>query len=261
MMDFKNIITKTVSNKAYIEINRPKNLNSLNRETLLEIEEAVDIVSEDNSIRVLIITGKGDKAFIAGADISEMKDMKTLEAKKFAILGQRVFNKIEKCNKPVIAAVNGHALGGGCELALACDIRIASKNAQFGQPEVGLGIIPGFGGTQRLSRIIGDGLAREYIYTGCYINSKKAEEIGLVNHLTEIEELDAKTEEIADEIINNSPSAVRKAKEVINFRLNSHQEEGLEFEAQRFGQCFSTYDQEEGMKAFLKKEKPQFKGE
>ena len=260
-MEFKNIVTKTVHNKAYIKIDRPEHLNSLNKETLLEIEEAVDIISGEENIRVLIITGKGDKAFVAGADISEMKDMNSAKAKEFADLGQRVFNKIENCSKPVIAAVNGHALGGGCELALACDIRIGSKNAQFGQPEVGLGIIPGFGGTQRLSRIIGDGLAREYIYTGRYINSKKAKEIGLLNHLTELDELDKKTEEIADEIINNSPSAVRKAKEAINYRLNSNQEEGLEFEAQTFGECFNTYDQKEGMTAFLKREKPQFKGE
>jgi enoyl-CoA hydratase len=260
-VEFKNIVTKTVHNKAYIKIDRPEHLNSLNKETLLEIEEAVDIISNEENIRVLIITGKGDKAFVAGADIREMKDMNSAKAKEFADLGQRVFNKIENCSNPVIAAVNGHALGGGCELALACDIRIGSKNAQFGQPEVGLGIIPGFGGTQRLSRIIGDGLAREYIYTGRYINSKKAKEIGLLNHLTELDELDKKTEEIADEIINNSPSAIGKAKEAINYRLNTNQEEGLEFEAQTFGECFNTYDQKEGMKAFLKREKPQFKGE
>ena len=259
-MEFKNIVTKTVDKKAYIKIDRPKHLNSLNKETLLEIEEAVDIISDEENIRVLIITGKGDKAFIAGADISEMKDMNSNKAKEFATLGQQVFKKIENCPKPVIAVVNGHALGGGCELALACDIRIASKNAQFGQPEVGLGIIPGFGGTQRLSRIIGDGLAREYIYTGRYINGKKAKEIGLVNHLTELEELDKKAEEIADEIIDNGPIAVEKAKEAINYRLNSSQDEGLEFEARAFGECFNTYDQKEGMKAFLNREKPQFKG-
>lgn len=259
-MDFNNIVTKTVNNKAHIKIDRPEQLNSLNKKTLLEIEEAVDIISNDENIRVLIITGKGDKAFVAGADISEMKDMNSSKAKEFAVLGQRVFKKIENCHIPVIAAVNGHAIGGGCELALACDIRIASKNAQFGQPEVGLGIIPGFGGTQRLSRIIGDGLAREYIYTGRYIKSKKAKEIGLINHLTELKKLDEKTDEIANEIINKSPVAVEKAKEAINFSLNSYQEEGLEFEAQSFGECFSTYDQKEGMKAFLNREEPQFKG-
>ncbi len=260
-MDFKNIITKTENNKAYIKIDRLEHLNSLNKETLLEIEEAVDMVSQDKDIRVLIITGKGNKAFAAGAEISEMKDMNVSEAKEFAALGQQVFKKIENCQKPVIAAVNGHALGGGCELALACDIRIASENAQFGQPEVGLGIIPGFGGTQRLSRIIGDGLAREYIYTGRYIESKKAKEIGLVNHLTDLDKLDTKTEKIADEINNNSPLAVEKAKEAINYNLKAHQNEGLEFEAQSFGACFDTYDQKEGMKAFLKREIPQFKGE
>ncbi|MCF8001328.1 MAG: enoyl-CoA hydratase/isomerase family protein [Halanaerobiales bacterium] len=260
-MEFKNIVTQTANKKAYIKIDRPKHLNSLNKETLLEIEEAVDIVSDEENIRVLIITGKGDKAFVAGADIREMKEKNFDEAKEFAILGQQVFKKIENCPKPVIAVVNGHALGGGCELALACDIRIASKNAQFGQPEVGLGIIPGFGGTQRLSRIIGDGLAREYIYTGRYVNSRKAKEIGLINHLTELDELDKKAEEIADEIIANSPSAVEKAKEAINYRLNSFQDEGLEFEAHTFGECFNTYDQQEGMSAFLKREEPQFKGE
>ena len=258
-MEFKNIITKTEGQKAVIEINRPEALNSLNKETLLEIEEALDLISKEKPVRVVEITGTGDKAFIAGADIKEMKDMTPVEAEEFANLGQRVFNKIENCRKPVIAAVNGHALGGGCELALACDIRIASKNAQFGQPEVGLGILPGFGGTQRLGRIIGEGLAREYIYTGRYISSERAYEIGLINHLVELDELADKVEEVAQEIINNSPCAISQAKKAINFSANAGKTEGMEYEAQLFGLCFSSHDQKEGMEAFINREKPEFK--
>ncbi|HKL12925.1 MAG TPA: enoyl-CoA hydratase-related protein [Halanaerobiales bacterium] len=257
-MDFKNIITKTEGKKAVIEINRPEALNALNIETLLEIEEAMQLISEDKNIRVVVITGTGDKAFIAGADIKEMKDMEPVQAESFANLGQRVFNKIENCRKPVIAAVNGHALGGGCELALACDIRIASENAQFGQPEVGLGILPGFGGTQRLGRIIGEGLAREYIYTGRYISAKRAQEIGLVNHLVKLDKLDDKVDEIVEEIIHNSPCAISQAKKAINFSANAGKTEGMEYEAQLFGLCFSAYDQKEGMQAFINREKPEF---
>lgn len=257
-MDFKNIILKTENKKAVIEINRPKVLNALNMETLLEIEKAMDLISEDKTIRVIVITGTGDKAFIAGADIKEMKDLEPVQAESFANLGQRVFNKIENCKKPVIAAVNGHALGGGCELALACDIRIASKNAQFGQPEVGLGILPGFGGTQRLGRIIGEGMAREYIFTGRYISAERAKEIGLVNHLVELENLDEKADEIAGEIIKNSPCAISQAKKAINYSANAGKTEGMEYEAQLFGLCFSSPDQKEGMQAFINRDKPKF---
>jgi len=260
-MEFKNIEYKKEDNKAYILVNKPKSLNSLNEETLLELEEAIDLIAKNIKLQVLIIRGKGDKAFVAGADIKEMAGMDPIQAEKFASLGQRVFDKIEKLSMPVIAAVNGHALGGGCELALSCDIRIASENAQFGQPEVGLGIIPGFGGTQRLNKIIGEGLAKEYIYTGKFINSKKAKEINLVNHVVKLEELDNKAEEIANQIMNNSPIAVKMAKEAINFKHDSNQSSGLDYEAKLFGLCFSTYDQQEGMQAFIKREKPHFKGE
>ena len=260
-MEFKNIEYKKEDNKAYIIINKPKSLNSLNGETLLELEQAIDLIAKNKKLQVLIIRGKGDKAFVAGADIKEMAGMDSIQAEEFASLGQRVFDKIEKLSIPVIAAVNGHALGGGCELALACDIRIASENAQFGQPEVGLGIIPGFGGTQRLNKIIGEGLAKEYIYTGKFINSKKAKEINLVNHVVKLEKLDDKAEEIANQIMNNSPFAVKMAKEAINFKHDSNQSSGLDYEAKLFGLCFSTYDQQEGMQAFIKREKPHFKGE
>jgi len=260
-MEFKNIEYKKEDNKAYILVNKPKSLNSLNEETLLELEEAIELIAKNKKLQVLIIRGKGDKAFVAGADIKEMAGMDPIQAEKFASLGQRVFDKIEKLLMPVIAAVNGHALGGGCELALSCDIRIASENAQFGQPEVGLGIIPGFGGTQRLNKIIGEGLAKEYIYTGKFINSKKAKEINLVNHVVKLEKLDDKAEEIANQIMNNSASAVKMAKEAINFKHDSNQSSGLDYEAKLFGLCFSTYDQQEGMQAFIKREKPHFKGE
>ena len=260
-MEFKNIEYKKEDNKAYILVNKPKSLNSLNEETLLELEEAIELIAKNKKLQVVIIRGKGDKAFVAGADIKEMAGMDPIQAEKFASLGQRVFDKIEKLLMPVIAAVNGHALGGGCELALSCDIRIASENAQFGQPEVGLGIIPGFGGTQRLNKIIGEGLAKEYIYTGKFINSKKAKEINLVNHVVKLEKLDDKAEEIANQIMNNSPIAVKMAKEAINFKHDSNQSSGLDYEAKLFGLCFSTYDQQEGMQAFIKREKPHFKGE
>ncbi|MDZ7673241.1 MAG: enoyl-CoA hydratase-related protein [Halanaerobiales bacterium] len=259
-MDFKNIEFKKEDKKAYIVINKPKSLNSLNEETLVELDQILDLIAKDKNLRVVIIRGKGDKAFVAGADIKEMAGMDPIQAEEFASLGQKVFDKIEKLSLPVIAAVNGHALGGGCELALACDIRIASENAQFGQPEVGLGIIPGFGGTQRLNKIIGEGLAKEYIYTGKTIDSKKAKEINLANHVVKLDKLDDKAEEIAYEIMNNSPSAVKMAKRAINFKHDSNQASGLDYEAKLFGLCFSTYDQQEGMQAFIKREKPDFKG-
>ncbi len=261
MMNLDNIEMRKENKICYITINRPKALNSLNKQTLIELEKVIEEVINDQNILVSILTGTGEKAFIAGADIREMKDFTDREAEQFSFMGQKIFNKIENCNKPFIAAVNGHALGGGMELALACDIRIASKDAVFGQPEVSLGIIPGFGGTQRLTSLIGKGLSKEYILTGRYISAQKALEIGLINHLIENEELINKSVDIAKEIISNSPVAVSKAKNAVNFFDQSFLDQGLKKEAELFGSCFDTEDQKIGMEAFLNRQKPIFKGE
>jgi len=260
-MNLDNIKMRKENKICYITINRPKAHNSLNKKTLNELEKVIEKVKNDQNILVAILTGSGEKAFVAGADIREMKDFTDGEAEQFSFMGQKIFDKIENCNKPFIAAVNGHALGGGMELALACDIRIASKDAVFGQPEVGLGIIPGFGGTQRLTSLIGKGLSKEYILTGRYISAQKALEVGLINHLIENEELINKSEDIADEIISNSPVAVSRAKKAINFFDQSFLDHGLKKESEIFGSCFDTEDQEIGMKAFLNRKKPIFKGE
>jgi len=206
-MKLDNLILKKKDNIAVITINRAKFLNSLNRETLKELNESLEEITEDIEIDVLIITGKG-KAFIAGADISEMKDMSVIEAQRFALLGQGIFRKIELMKKPVIAAVNGYALGGGCELAMSCDIRIASKEAKFGQPEVTLGVTPGFAGTQRLPRLIGRTKANELIFTGGIINAQEAERIGLVNKVVSAEELMNESLALAKKIASNGQLAV-----------------------------------------------------
>lgn len=260
-MDFKNIEISIENKIAYLIISRPKALNALNKETILELEEAVKILCEDQKVWVIILRGKGEKAFVAGADIKEMKGLDRKEAKQFSLMGQRVFQKIEDCKKPVIAAINGHALGGGMELALACDLRIASEDAKLGQPEVGLGIIPGFGATQRLSSLIGKGLAKEYIFTGRFISAEKANSIGLINQVTKKDELMDKVKKLAEEIVKNSPSAITRAKKAINYFDQSLLEEGLNKEAEIFASCFLTYDQKEGMESFIKREKAQFKGE
>ena len=242
-----------------LTIQRPKALNALNAETMMEIEAVVDQVANDDSIRVVIITGDGEKAFVAGADIAEMKDKTVEEAAEYGAYGNKIFRQIETLHCPVIAAVNGFALGGGCELSMACDIRIAAENAIFGQPEVGLGITPGFGGTQRLSRLIGSSNAKLLIYTGNIIDANEAYRMGLVNSVVEPDLLISTAEELASNIASKSQMAVKYSKTAINKGIQTDIDTGLEIEKNLFALCFASQDQKEGMTAFLEKRKPNFK--
>jgi len=256
-MDFKNLLIEKNEGICTVKINNPQTLNALNAEVLSELETAFDLIRDDNEVYVVVITGEG-KAFVAGADIAYMRDLDPSGAKKFSEDGSRVFRKIETLNKVVIAAVNGFALGGGCELAMACDMRIASTKAKFGQPEVGLGIIPGFSGTQRLARLIGMGRAKELIFTGSHIDAEEAYRIGLVNKVTEKENLMEETYKIADKIKSNSRVAIKYAKEAINRGTETDIDTGIAYEANVFGLCFASVDQEEGMGAFIEKRHPKF---
>lgn len=257
-MDFKNIILEKEGNIAFIKLNRPKALNALNSETLKELDNAIELIENDAEIYAVVLTGEG-KAFVAGADISEMKGLNSLEGRQFGILGNKVFRRIETLEKPIIAAVNGFALGGGCELSMAADIRIASSKAKFGQPEVGLGITPGFGGTQRLARLVGEGKAKELIFTGDLINAEEALRIGLVNKVVEPEQLAEEATNMAKKIASNAPIAVKLCKDAINKGMQMDMDNALMYEAQVFGLCFSTEDQKEGMGAFIEKRDKAFK--
>ncbi len=240
-------------------ISSPKSLNALNSAILKEIDRYIGSI--DSSTRVLIITGDGPKSFVAGADISEMKNLDDEGALQFARLGAGVFRKIETLQMPVIAAVNGFALGGGCELAMSCDIRIASENALFGQPEVKLGIIPGFSGTYRLSKLAGQGMAKELIFSGRNIKAEEALRIGLVNRVVTPEELMPAVLKLAEMIVANAPLAVGYAKQCINELYDLKSEESIALENDYFSRCFSTSDQKEGMTAFLEKRKASFNNE
>lgn len=257
---YQNVLLEKENNIAVLSINRPKALNALNKETLLEIQNAVDTITNDNSINVLIITGTGDKAFVAGADISYMRDLTAVEGREFGLLGNKIFTMIENLEIPVIAAVNGFALGGGCELSMACDFRIASSKAKFGQPEVGLGITPGFGGTQRLPRLVGPGMAKQLLYTAATINADEALRIGLVNAVVPPDELMNHVRKIAERISANAPLAVKYAKAAVREGIQTDINRGTTIEADLFGLCFSTNDQNEGMSAFLEKRKADFSG-
>ncbi|WP_040212500.1 short-chain-enoyl-CoA hydratase [Clostridium polynesiense] len=252
-MELKNVLLEKEENIAVVTINRPKALNALNSDTLKELEWVIADLEEDDSIYAVILTGAGGKAFVAGADITEMKDLNALQGRKFSILGNRVFRRLELLEKPVIAAIPGFALGGGCELAMACDIRIASEKAKFGQPETGLGITPGFGGTQRLARIVGMGRAKELIYTGSVIKADEAYRIGLVNKVTTVEELMNEAKAMASAIAKQAPIAVKLSKAAINRGMQVDIDTALSYEAEAFGECFSTEDQKEGMTAFVEK--------
>ena len=241
-------------NAAIITINRPDALNALNLDVLSDLEQAVAQAEKDDNVYVLIITGEG-RSFVAGADIAQMKDLTADEGRAFGEFGNKVFSKIESLTKPVIAAVNGFALGGGCELASACDIRIAGEKAKFGQPEVGLGITPGFGGTQRLPRIVGLSKAKELIFTAATIDAQEALRIGLVSQVVPGEELMDTALAMAGKIAQNAQVAVRQSKAAINRGMQCDVETGLAFEAQAFGLCFSTEDQRDAMNAFVNKEK------
>ena len=241
-----------------LTINRPDSLNAMNREVLLEFINELKKIQSDKDIRVLIITGSGEKAFIAGADIKLMQKMNREEALEFANLGQELANLIEKSAKPVIAAVNGYALGGGCEIALSCHLRIASDNAIFAQPEVKIGLLPGWGGTQRLPRIIGRGLANEIILTGRNVTAKEALDIGLVNKVVPQEELMNTCFDIANMILKNSPNAIAESIKLIRLAAGTKLKKGLSKEAKSFSQLFETEETAEGLTAFVEKRPPKF---
>lgn len=241
-----------------LTISAPKSLNALNSNILAEINDFVSNIEKDT--RVLIITGDGEKSFVAGADISEMANLNQAEGEAFGKRGADVFRKIETLPIPVIAAVNGFALGGGCELAMACDIRICSANAKFGQPEVGLGIVPGFSGTYRLAKLVGMGMAKQLIFTGKPIKAEEALRIGLVNAVYEQAELMNEAVKMAESIIVNAPLAVAYAKECINEEYDLCADKAIEYETKLFGKCFASQDQKDGMRAFLNKEKAVFNG-
>jgi enoyl-CoA hydratase len=245
---------------ATLTINRPKALNALNLETLLEIKAAVEVVRDDNDIDVLIVTGAGDKAFVAGADITYMLNINAMQGREFGQIGQSVFSLIEGISKPVIAAINGFTLGGGCELAMACDFRICSEKSLFGQPEVGLGVTPGFGGTQRLPRLVGTGMAKQLLYTGDTINAQEALRIGLVNAVLPAENLMEYVQKLAKRIASRGAIAVRFCKDAVNEGMQTNIDRAMTIEADIFGLCFATEDQKEGMKAFVEKRKAEFKG-
>jgi enoyl-CoA hydratase len=257
-MELKNVILEKEGNLAIVTINRPKALNALNSGTLKDLDAVLDDLENDQNIYCVILTGSGEKAFVAGADISEMKDLTEDEGREFGLLGNGVFRRLEKLDKPVIAAISGFALGGGCELAMACDIRIASEKARFAQPEVGLGITPGFGGTQRLPRLVGEGKAKELIYTCATVKADEALKIGLVNKVVALESLMEEAKNMAKTIISNAPIAVRLCKDAINRGMQVDIDKAIEIEAEDFGKCFSTEDQKEGMEAFMEKRAKNF---
>jgi enoyl-CoA hydratase/carnithine racemase len=259
-MTYENILLEKKNSIAYVTVNRPKVLNALNGTTIEELRAAFHELKHDASIRVVILTGAGEKAFVAGADIGELAQRDPVSGKEFAHRGQNVFNLIENLGKPVIACVNGFALGGGCELALACTMRLASENAKFGQPEVKLGILPGYGGSQRLPRLVGKGLAMQIILAGEMITAQEAHRIGLVNEVTASAELIPRAEAIAAKITANAPLAVQYAMEAVNKGMEMSLAEGMFLEAALFGVCCATEDKKEGTAAFLEKRPAVFKG-
>ena len=254
MKDMDYIVYEQKGSYAVITISREKALNALNSQVLEELDATLDAVNLDE-VRCLILTGAGQKSFVAGADIGEMSTLTKAEGEAFGKKGNDIFRKIETFPIPVIAAVNGFALGGGCEISMSCDIRICSDNAVFGQPEVGLGITPGFGGTQRLARLVGPGMAKQMIYTARNIKADEAYRIGLVNAVYPEEELMAAAEKMAAGIAKNAPIAVRNCKKAINEGLDAEMDDAIVIEEKLFGDCFESYDQKEGMAAFLEKRK------
>ena len=257
--EYKNLLVEIQDDGVTtVSVNRPKFLNALDTPTLEEMKDCFGKLATDPAVKAVIIRGAGEKAFVAGADLKAMSTMTAVEGRDFSNLGHEVFDAIEKLPVVAVAAVNGYALGGGCELALACDFRFASTTAKFGQPEVNYGIIPGFGGSQRLARMIGKGYAKEMIYAGAMVDAEEAHRIGLVNRVVEPEQLIPTCEEVCRKIMKKAPIAIASAKDAINRGLSMDLESGLSYEAQVFGTCFATLDQKEGMKAFLEKRKPVF---
>jgi enoyl-CoA hydratase len=259
-MSYENLLYEKRDGIAYITFNRPKVLNALNRKTIEELHQVLVDARDDSSVRVLILTGAGEKAFVAGADINELAQQTPSDGKEFSVYGQNIARLLETMGKPSICAINGFALGGGCEMALCCSIRIASKTAKLGQPEVKLGIIPGYGGSQRLARLCGKGVAHELCLTGEMISAEEAQRVGLVNHVYEPAELLPAAETMAKKIIEKAPLAVKYCMEAIERGVEMPLEEGLFLEATLFGLCCATADMREGTKAFLEKRAAHFKG-
>jgi enoyl-CoA hydratase len=259
-MPHENLLYEKKDGIAFITFNRPKVLNALNRRTIEELHQVLLDARDAAAVRVLILTGAGEKAFVAGADINELVQQTPVNGKEFSLYGQSVFHLLETIGKPSICAINGFALGGGCELALSCSIRLASKSAKLGQPEVKLGILPGYGGSQRLARLCGKGVAHEICLTGEMITAEEAQRIGLVNHVYEPAELLPAAEALAKKIIEKAPLAVKYCMEAIERGVEMPQEEGLFLEATLFGVCCATEDMREGTKAFLEKRPAKFQG-
>ena len=260
-MAFENVRLEKKNHIAYVTIDRPKVLNALNMATMGELEEVFTDLAADRDTRVVILTGGGEKAFVAGADINELAKNNAVEAKAYTHRGQAVLDLIENLGKPVIACVNGFALGGGCEIAMACTMRLASEAAKFGQPEVKLGIIPGYGGTQRLPRLVGKGLAMQLVLTGEMISAQEAHRIGLVNEVVAADKLITRAEEIAGKIIGMSPLAIQYCMEAVNEGMNMTLQEGLFLEATLFAVCCASEDKNEGTRAFLEKRQAEFSGQ
>jgi enoyl-CoA hydratase/carnithine racemase len=259
-MTFENILLEKKNSIAYVTVNRPEVLNALNMATMEELRAAFTDIQNDSAIRVAILTGSGEKAFIAGADIGELSKHDAVSGKEYTHRGQSVLDLIESLGKPVIACINGFALGGGCEIAMACTMRLASSNAKLGQPEVKLGIIPGYGGTQRLPRLVGRGIAMQLVLTGEMISAEEAHRIGLVNEVVAPAELIPRAEAIAQKIVANAPLAIQYAMQAVNHGLDLPLAEGLYLEAALFGVCCATEDKKEGTTAFLEKRAATFKG-
>lgn len=259
MANYETILVEKQDGVATLTINRPDKLNALNSQVHLEGVAALEGLRDDQEVRVVVITGAGEKSFIAGADISEFAG-KTPVTQRAVFQNKTLFNSIDSFPKPVIAMINGFCLGGGCELSLACDIRIASENAKIGQPEINLGIIPGGGGTQRLTRLIGEGKSMEMILTGDMIDANTALKLGLVNHVFSAEELEERTMKMAGKIASKSPIALQMGKEAVKTASKANLDEGLKREIDLFAICFSSEDKEEGVSAFLEKRKPEFRG-
>ena len=260
-MSYQTLIFEEKDQRAYITLNQPKSLNALSRQVLEDLGAVAEELKQSSSVKVVIISGAGDRAFAAGANIKEMSTISPQQAQSLSLLGNKVFEAIANLPQPVIGAVNGYALGGGCELSLACDIRLASDKAVFGQPEVHLGILPGFGGSQRLPRLVGPAKAKEIIYTGRNVKADEALTIGLVNQVVPADLLMAEADKLANMILNQGQLAVQKAKLAIDLGLDLPLNRALEVEAEMFGNLFATEDQKEGMQAFIDKRQPDFKNQ
>lgn len=258
-MKFNNLLVNVIDDVAVVTVNRPHKLNALNADTLKELERLFAEIGPSPEIKAVVLTGAGDKAFGAGGDISAIQSLTPVDARNFALMAQKVLNDIEQCPKPVIAAVNGYALGGGCELALCCDLRIASETAKFGQPEINLGIIPGWAGTQRLPRLVGKGRAMEMLLTGEAVDAREAHRIGLANKVVPPAALLDEALKLAQKIAAKSQISVSLCKEAVAYGLEMDSARACVLEADKFGLCFATKDQKEGMAAFLEKRPPHFR--